>query len=134
VHQFGIKGREVDALRQLTGGVTATHLRAATIGEDVYAALLEGLRAGNPRVRWWCVHVLDHVPDVRAIAAIEQMLDDPVPRVRRSAVHALGCATCKRGWNGALSTAAAERLPTMATEDPNAKVRAEVRYVLNCNA
>jgi hypothetical protein len=56
------------------GGVTMTHLRAVRPTKKVFEALIEGLRDPNPRVRWWCVQILDHSPDPQAIAAIAPML------------------------------------------------------------
>jgi hypothetical protein len=66
VRGFGQRGREVDSLRGLTGGVTATHLRSAVLIDSAFAAVIEGLEDSNARVRWWCVQVLDHVPGCRA--------------------------------------------------------------------
>ena len=95
-----------------------------------HQALREGLEDPNPQVRWWCIQVLDHVPDERAVPAIAATLDDPVPRVRRNAVHALGCTACKPTWCGQLPTAIRQHLVDMADNDPNAKVRAEAVRVL----
>lgn len=132
VRLFGVKGRELDALRGLTGGVTAKHQRAARLTDDAFAAVVGGISDANPRVRWWCIQVLDHVPDMRAISVIASALDDPVPRVRRNAAHALGCVTCKPEWDGALSTPTVERLRHIAAEDPSEKVRRETAATLVC--
>jgi HEAT repeat protein len=132
VQLFGDKGSELDALRGLTGGVSATHLRTAHLSDDAFDAVIGGVSDENPRVRWWCVQVLDHIPDVRAVSAITSALDDPVPRVRRNAAHALGCLACKPEWDGALPTAAFERLEQIAVEDPSPKVRREAVAALLC--
>lgn len=134
VHLFGVRGREVEALHALTGGVTARHLRTARLGDDAFAAVVSGVSDANPRVRWWCIQVLDHVPDVRAVETIASALDDPVARVRRNAAHALGCVACKPDWNGAPPVAALERLTRMASSDPNEKVRREAAATLTCLA
>jgi HEAT repeat protein len=79
-------------------------------------------------IRWWCIQLLDHVPDRRAITAITAiagMLDDPVPRVRRNAAHALGCVACKPEWSGGLPAEIVSKLGSIAKDDPNHKVRAE---------
>ena len=128
VQQFGQRGREVEALRGLVGGVTATFLRTATLTNEAFGAVVEGLADPNPRVRWWCIQTLDHVPDLRAVNAISALLDDPVARVRRNAAHALGCIACKPDWDGELPDATATKLAKLASSDPNAKVRREASY------
>jgi HEAT repeat protein len=132
VQLFGVRGRELDALRELAGGVTATHLRTATLPDDSFAALVAGLSDRNPRVRWWCVQVLDHVSDVRSVSAIVSLLDDPVARVRRNAAHALGCVACKPDWDRVLPNAALRRLSDLAERDPSDKVRREAAVALAC--
>ena len=133
VQQFGRRGHEVEALRGLAGDVTATHLREAQLTPAAFDAVVDGLADKNPRVRWWCVQVLDHVPDPRAVEAIVSLLDDPVPRVRRNAAHALGCVACKPAWSGARSAPVTEKLFELATQDPNMKVRSEAAYALACS-
>lgn len=130
VQRLGSTADRVDAMRALAGGVSATELRRARVSDRAFEALREGLADPNPQVRWWCIQVLDHVPDERAIPAIAATLDDPVPRVRRNAAHALGCDACKPTWCGELSTDIRQRLADMAANDPNAKVRAEARHAL----
>src|SRR5690348_6096214 len=121
VQLFGVRGREMEALRDLARGVTATYLRTAVLGESAFSAVVEGLNDRNPRVRWWCVQTLDHVPDRRAVAAVAELLDDPVARVRRNAAHALGCIACKPEWNGVLPAAATAKLTQLAARDTSAK-------------
>jgi HEAT repeat protein len=132
VQLFASKSRESDALQRLVGGVTATHLRTVKLNAPTFEALVAGLSDPNPRVRWWCVQVLDHVPDDRATTALLAALDDPVARVRRNAVHALGCVACKPGWDGDLPDAAREKLTSMIATDANAKVRLEAQRTLTC--
>jgi HEAT repeat protein len=120
------------SLRGLTGGVTATYLRSAQLTEAAFAAVVEGLTDSSPRVRWWCVQVLDHVPDPRAVEAVAKLLDDPVPRVRRNAAHALGCVACKADWTGDLPDEIVNKLTSLAVNDPNTKVRTEAGYALTC--
>jgi HEAT repeat protein len=59
------------------------------------ASLLPSLRHSNPRVRYECLGLLDHLADDDCVAAMITATNDPVPRVRRMAVHALGCQGCK---------------------------------------
>ena len=122
------------ALHGLAGGVTATHLRTAVLTEAAFAAVTEGLSDPNPRIRWWCVQVLDHVPDERAITAVAGLLDDPVPRVRRNAAHALGCLACKPAWSEGLTADVVATLARIASDDPNDKVRREAAFALSCRS
>jgi HEAT repeat protein len=118
------------ALQELAGGWSATVMKSAKVTDAAFSALTEGLSDPHPRVRWWCIQVLDHVPDARAIAAIEPLLDDPVPRVRRNAAHALGCRMCKPDWGGDVGPATVEKLHALATGDPNARVRRDASTAL----
>jgi hypothetical protein len=131
VQLFGSKARQVEALRDLVGGVTATYLRTAVLSGATFDALVEGLSDPNPRVRWWCVQVLDHVADERSTAALTRALDDPVARVRRNAAHALGCLACKPEWDGMLSPEVSSKLSHTASSDPNEKVRHEAQLALS---
>jgi HEAT repeat protein len=131
VQLFGSKARQAEALQGLVGGVTATHLRTAVLSPAAFDAIIEGLSDPNPRVRWWCVQVLDHVPDDRSIMAIAGALDDPVARVRRNAAHALGCMACKPRWESQLPSEVASKLARTASSDPNEKVRLEAQMALS---
>ncbi|HEY7779254.1 MAG TPA: HEAT repeat domain-containing protein [Ktedonobacterales bacterium] len=62
---------------------------------DVVAALLSGLASASAPVRHDCAHALDHFADDRCAAPLRRLLDDPVPRVRRVALHVLSCDACK---------------------------------------
>jgi hypothetical protein len=128
---FGSKARHAEALRGLVGGVTATHLRTVVLSGASLDAVIEGLSDPNPRIRWWCVQVLDHVGGARSTAAIARALDDPVARVRRNAAHALGCRACKPGWEIPFSPDVGARLSQIAVADPNDKVRHEARRALS---
>jgi hypothetical protein len=59
------------------------------------AALVPALAHPNPRVRFNCLGLLDHLADEQSLPAMITATTDPVPRVRRMAVHALGCQRCK---------------------------------------
>jgi HEAT repeat protein len=122
----------LDAMRALAGGITATELRAARVSDAAAQALIEGVADPNPKVRWWCIQLLDHLPDERAIAPLSDALHDPVPRVRRNAAHALGCIACKPTMTDPLPGATLETLARIAVHDPNAKVRAEAALALHC--
>jgi hypothetical protein len=127
------KHQRIDAIVELLGGVTATDLRnLPPLAEDAFEALVRGLADPKPPVRWWCIQLLDHVPDPRALAAVARLLEDPVPRVRRNAVHALGCVACKPDAADQLPAELLDRIAAMADDDPNRKVRAEAAYALAC--
>ena len=130
VARFANPARRLGAIRSLVGGVTATELRDACPSEPARQALRDGLSDTNPQIRWWCVQLLDHLPDDRTIDALVPVLDDPVPRVRRNAAHALGCNACKPNWSGELAEIALARLQALADNDPNRKVRAEAILAL----
>jgi HEAT repeat protein len=57
--------------------------------------LLTGLESDSPRVRYDTAHALDHFADDRCTGPLRRLLDDPVPRVRRMALHVLSCDACK---------------------------------------
>lgn len=71
--------------------VLLAHGAHATVVE----ALLIGLESDSPRVRYDAAHALDHFADDRCTGPLRRLLDDPVPRVRRMALHVLSCDACK---------------------------------------
>jgi hypothetical protein len=123
------RGR-LDTIRLLVGGVTATELRRARVDQPTLDALAQGVRDPNPRVRWWCVQLLDHLDDPQALSALVEALDDPIARVRRNACHALGCLACKPSWDGILPGEVIDKLHQLAATDTNAKVRGEADRAL----
>jgi HEAT repeat protein len=131
VQQFRGDGDAIrEAMLELAGGWSATVLRDAKLTDAAFEALVEGLSDPHPRVRWWCISLLDHVPDIRAIGAIEPLLDDPIPRVRRNAAHALGCLACKPEWCGAVAPGTVAKLEALAAHDENARVRRDASIAL----
>ena len=92
-------------------------------------ALIEGLRHANPRVRFECAHAMDHLADDRCVEPLRRLLDDPVPRVRRVALHSLSCDACKLvplRRDDDLVAVLIER----ALADPSINVRREATYGL----
>ena len=124
------KADRLEVMRSLLGAVNASDLRHVEISEEAFAALVGGLSHDHPQVRWWCIQMLDHCPDPRAVEAILPLLEDPVPRVRRNAAHALGCVACKPDWTGRLEQEVSDLLVRMAESDPNTKVRTEAAQTL----
>lgn len=125
VAALGDKQRRAEAMRALVGGVTATELRAVSLSDDVFNGLARGTRHASPVVRWWSVQLLDHCPEDRATEVVCALFDDPVPRVRRNAVHAVGCRACKPSAQPSRDPELLAGLRQIAEHDPNAKVRAE---------
>ena len=84
----------------------------------------------NSRTRWLCLDYLDHVAVPASAAVFIAALDDPVPRVRRHAVHALTCRACKSGpWPADVITP----LRRVVAADVNPRVRFEaLRALLLC--
>lgn len=135
VQQLGSKQTTNEAIVALVGGITATELRRIErLSEDVFAVLPEALGHPQPRIRFNVLGILDHVADDRATSAVVPLMDDPVPRVRRLAVHALGCLACKPTADPVLPTGILERIGRLAERDPNQKVRAEARLALSWRA
>jgi hypothetical protein len=112
VDLLAYKSHRLRAIRALVGGLTATELRRVRLTDAARGALIAGLDHPNPRVRWWCLQLMDHVGDEPCFEQIVRALDDPVPRVRAMALHALECERCKQ--SPAMVAAAREILARQA--------------------
>ena len=102
-------------------------LRAS--GEVDLSLLRLGARSHpNPATRWRCLTLLDHLDGDDSVPVfIEALLGDPVPRVRRHALHALSCERCKA------EPICADVVPAIAMcaqNDDNVKVRQQARELL----
>jgi hypothetical protein len=86
------------------------------------SAIVDALRHPNPRVRYECLGLLDHLAEEESVPAMIAATSDSVPRVRRMAVHALGCQGCKQ--SSLCANLNAVFLP-IAEHDPAWKVRRE---------
>jgi len=64
-------------------------------GHQALAAVRAGLRHPDWRVRDYCTKALDHLVDSDAFGDLIGLLDDPNPRVRADALHAIVCDRCK---------------------------------------
>src|SRR6266566_4680893 len=113
VEQLGIPHRATAAYRELFAmGFLAVPLAR------------EGLRHSNPAVRYRCSGLLDHYLVPEALADLIATLDDPHPRVRVSALHALACDRCKEGACRPEESEVLPRALRMLREDRAPHVRA----------
>jgi HEAT repeat protein len=100
----------------------------AAAGRSGLVAALEGLSHPDPRVRRGATAFLDHHADDRCVPKLAELaLHDPVPYVRRTAVHALICQRCKPS---PLGGDLVPLLVMVAREDPTPRVRFEALYGL----
>ncbi|HET7770000.1 MAG TPA: HEAT repeat domain-containing protein [Chloroflexota bacterium] len=86
-------------ISQLADPETARPARATlrlVPSEQLIPVLVEGLQSAEWRVRRDCCGLLDDLDFTpESLAALQSALDDPDPRVRRSALHTLSCQHCK---------------------------------------
>jgi HEAT repeat protein len=73
---------------------------APDVRDTLVELLIGGLSDRSPRMRFECAHALDRFGDVRCRAPLLKLIDDPVPRVRWMALHALSCDACKEDLFG----------------------------------
>jgi HEAT repeat protein len=93
------------------------------------AAAIEGLSHPSPRVRQGAAGYLDHHADDSCVSKLTALaLHDPVPYVRRVAIHALLCQRCKPA---PLTGDVLPLLLRVAREDPTPRVRAEALWGLS---
>jgi HEAT repeats len=84
--------------------------------------LLLGLENARPKVRADCAGALDHFADERCAEPLMRLLSDPIPKVRRHALHSLSCDACKLVPLEVTDDLVA-RLIEMTLYDPNIRVR-----------
>jgi HEAT repeat protein len=97
-------------------------------GQPGIEAVIAGMTHPSPRVRRACAGFMDHNGGDSCVAPLtERLLTDPVPRVRREAVHSLACDRCK---GSPLATDTVPLLLSVAQTEPNKAVRSEAIYGL----
>jgi hypothetical protein len=85
-------------------------------------ALVGGLADRRARIRFECAHGLDTFGDDRCRPHLIPLMEDPVPRVRWMAMHALSCHACGDKPE-ALEAEVRARIARAAVDDPSVKVR-----------
>ncbi|MCB8946245.1 MAG: HEAT repeat domain-containing protein [Ardenticatenaceae bacterium] len=90
------------------------------ITNEIIAQLRDGMTHPNPRVRFECAHLADHLDDDRCFDILVTLSTDEVPRVRAEALHGLACERCK---SCPLPIDSVELLVDAALHDPSDKVR-----------
>ncbi|HVN00595.1 MAG TPA: HEAT repeat domain-containing protein [Caulobacteraceae bacterium] len=92
-------------------------------------ALVAGLSAPRERVRFGCAAALDTFGDAGAREPLAALMDDPVPRVRWMAMHALSCHAC--GEKPAeLEPPIRARMLAALANDPSPQVRRHAAFML----
>jgi HEAT repeat protein len=119
VAELGIKHRADAAARVLMSA-----------GMDATPAVRRGLQHTDPRVRARCCGILDHFMDEEAIPALLKNLDDPDPKVRLAAMHALACDRCKEGACRPAENDVVEAAMRLLAEDPDRHVRTQAAHAL----
>jgi hypothetical protein len=84
--------------------------------------LVDGLASRRVRVRFTLAHALDTFGDEHCRPHLIPLMEDPVPRVRWMAMHALSCHACG-DKPGALEPEVEARIGRAALGDPSIKVR-----------
>jgi HEAT repeat protein len=96
VNLLADKTQRNEVIRALVGGLTATELRSVVVSEPAKQALIDGLKHPNSKVRWWCIQLMDHLADESYLPVLlEAAQNDPTPKNRRHAIHAMTCNVCK---------------------------------------
>src|SRR5579872_1560294 len=97
------------------------------------AALVRGLAARRPRERFEAAHALDIFGDASTRRRLAPLMDDPVPRVRWMAMHALSCHACGEKPD-ALEAEVRARIARAAKSDPSPRVRRHASVALTLTA
>lgn len=126
-----------EKVRQLGSPEYAVHHGAycalqAALAEDenaeVMSLVLQGLEHPYPPIRRWCADLMDHYGTDACVSDLSRLLRDPVPKVRRQAVHSLACQRCKQT---PLQIDSVPLLADIALNDTNRRVRQEALYGLS---
>ncbi|MCL4832596.1 MAG: HEAT repeat domain-containing protein [Caldilineaceae bacterium] len=126
VNRLAYKEGRNETIVLLVGAINARDLAKVTLKPEAREALILGLTHDNAKVRWWSLQLMDHLADESFIPFILPLLNDPIGKVRRHAVHALTCDVCKPDRCGLeLSKSIRARITEVAHSDADARVRKE---------
>jgi hypothetical protein len=112
---FAIKRRRLEAAREIMR-------RSPNRYVAFQHALVGGLASRRERLRFQCAASLDQFGDASTRAPLAALMEDPVPRVRWMAMHALSCHACGEK-SGPLEDDIRERIVAAALGDPSPQVR-----------
>ncbi|MEQ1699262.1 MAG: HEAT repeat domain-containing protein [Ilumatobacteraceae bacterium] len=93
-------------------------------GSDALDSVRRGLDSSNGDVRRLATRAMDHLADGDSSSTLTRMLDDPDPRVRLEACHALACDRCKDNACRPDAAAVLPRAIAVMLDDPYQHVRA----------
>ncbi len=96
-------------------------------GAAALPAIRDGLSHSDWRVRRWCASFLDHHWDEPTLRRLVLAFTDPKLKVRKAAVHSLGCDRCKGGEN---PIDAVPLLAQRLDQDKSIKVRRTAAWTL----
>ena len=113
------------------------------ITDEMLEQLTSGVEHPNPRVRFECAHLADHIDDERCFEILFRLCQDDVPRVRAEALHGLACEQCKScplpGGSVAILVEAAlhdlsgkvrdKMVMTFASHSPDARISEALQYM-----
>jgi hypothetical protein len=91
--------------------------------------VIAGLSSGESKIRFGCAHMLDVFGDERCREPLVRLMEDPVPRVRWMAMHALSCHDCN-SESCSDDDAVRERIQRGALSDESPQVRRHAVYAL----
>jgi HEAT repeat protein len=120
---FAVGKRRKEAARDLMRGDAARY-------RALQQRLERGLASRSPWLRAECAHALDTFGDASVRPALARLLDDPTPRVRASAIHALSCHACSDDKPEALEPDLRARIAAAAQGDASRKVRRHAAVAL----
>ena len=95
-------------------------IELVNIGHDALPAVRAGMGHSDWRIRRGCAAVIDHVYDTESLRRLVLLTRDPKKKVRKMAVHSLGCDRRKDGRN---PIDAVPHLSYSALNDPSVRVR-----------
>ena len=90
---------------------------------------MRGLQGRRHKVRAFAAHALDTFGEAWTRSALIAAMDDPIPRVRWAAIHAVSCHAC-RDMPEALEDHVRAKIIAAVTGDPNRRVRFHATHAL----